>query len=80
MLADLRYLWRTRKSSGFPWPFQGYRGREIFWGRPAWMSKRRRWQGLLEAPFRPYRYLRMVRMIAKVRRLPYAPSLYDEVA
>lgn len=76
-LRDLRVLWRTRRSSGLPWPH--YTGlRHVLLGYPAW-SPVPVWRQLLRWPLRPYRYCRMVRSVAQVRNRPYAPALYDEV-
>ena len=85
MLLDLAYLWRTRHSSGFPRPFR--------WGHApsrrlvlrqwatghVWHSCVPVWRQVLGVPLRPYRWLRMVREIARVRRMPYVPSMQDDV-
>ena len=82
-LADLRFLWKTRRTSGFPWPLRrGWRGRD--WHLTAtgypWYSPVPLRRQLARWPLRPWRYARRVREIARVRRMPYAPADYDEVA
>lgn len=86
-VADLRALWRTRHSSGFPWPFRkgGLRPprrrlavQQLVTGY-AWYSPVPLWRQVLAIPARPYRYLRMVRAIARTRNHPYAPHMQDDV-
>jgi hypothetical protein len=84
---DLRVLWATRKSSGFPWPFQPGLG----WEDTAWrwftgysiFSSVPTWKILLRIPLRPYRYAKAVREIARVRNygrgVYFDPRVYDDV-
>ena len=84
MIHDLRYLWRTRHSSGFPWPFRwsGFHGRTrlyaLLTGRPPW-TVIPLWKQLLTIPLRPWRYAKMVRGIARARAVHYHPSMQDDV-
>ena len=86
MIRDLLFLWETRHSSGFPRPFE--------WGLspPTRRLLFQQWatghiwhtvvplrRQVLGIPLRPYRWFRMVREIARVRRMPYAPSMQDDV-
>lgn len=81
---DLRFLWSTRSTSGFPWPFRygfGSRWHKVRFaltGHPFY-SVVPLWRQILTIPLRPWRYARMVRRIAYVRRLPYSAADYDDV-
>lgn len=82
-LTDLRYLWTSRKSSGFPWPIQSGFG----WSDKAWMvvfgqsihSVQPVWKQTLGIPLRPWRYARMVRRIARTRAVFFTTAMYDDV-
>ena len=86
MIRDLVCLWETRHSSGFPRPFT--------WGLspPTKRLALRQWitghiwhttvplqRQVVGIPLRPYRWLRMVRNIARTRGMNYHSSMYDDV-
>lgn len=80
LIADLRHLWRTRHM-GFPWPFRTFGGGWQPWVTGYWrFSPVPLWKQFLRIPLRPYRYFRKVRYIARVRNMPYHPSMEDDVA
>ena len=84
MIHELRYLWATRKTSGFPWPsWRGIDGR-LSWhmavfGSPRWspMPLRRK---IARIPLRPWLYYRRVIAVAHTRSFPYRHSDNDSVA
>lgn len=79
--TDLRHLWRTRREHGFPWPFRWFGGGVTPWLTGYWrFSPVPFWRQCLGIPFRPYRYLRSVRTIARVRNTFFSPNLYDDVS
>ena len=74
--AELRYLWATRKQSGFPWPtWRGFGGgwRMALFGYPPWAAVPL-WRQALGVPARPVRYFRRVREVARVRSIHYRPD------
>lgn len=85
-VRDLRVLWATRKSSGFPWPFQSafafhskrHAAHMLVFGHPPWTTIPI-WRQALGIPLRPWRYARMVRRIAMVRNHDFAPRHYDDI-
>jgi hypothetical protein len=84
-LTDLRFLWGSRKGSGFPWPFEFARrahGRTRAWalmfGYPPWAAIPV-WRQALGIPLRPWRYARMVLGIARTRAIFFTASMYDDV-
>jgi hypothetical protein len=85
-MRELRVLWKTRHSSGFPWPFRwGLRApsrrayaRQLLTG-DIWYSTVPLRKQLLRIPLRPIRYVQTVRRIARVRAMTYHVRDYDSV-
>lgn len=80
-LRDLRVLWETRHTSGFPWPtWRGFSGgwHMAAFGMPRWAAVPL-WRKVLGIPMRPVRYARMVRGIARARNYGFSLSDYDDV-
>lgn len=80
---DLRYLWATRRTSGFPWPRFGVGQVGGGWwmaltGHPSF-AVIPRWKQVVTIPLRPWRYVRMVRGIARTRAIFFNPAMYDDV-
>lgn len=81
---DLLVLWRTRRSSGFPIPFRWSmrprrrvdRARQWVTGH-VFYSSVPLWKQVLGVPFRPWRYAKMVREIARTRNYGYSRFDYD---
>lgn len=82
--SNLRFLWSTRNTSGFPWPFhygvgsKRHRIRFALLGYPFY-SPIPVWKQIVTIPFRPYRYIRMVCGIAYTRAINFNVSMYDDV-
>jgi len=80
-VRDLKYLWKTRHGSGFPWPtWRGFGGgwHMALTGYRWWVAVPL-WKQVLLIPLRPWRYLKKVRNIAYTRAMPYHPTMEDEV-
>lgn len=79
-MNDLIYLWRSRHDQGFPWPFSWFGGGVWPWVTGYWrFSPVPKWKQIIRIPLRPYRYVRMVRHIARTRAMSYHPSMQDDV-
>ena len=81
MIKELRYLWATRKSSGFPWPtWRGFGGgpHMVLTGYPPWVAIPL-WKQVITIPLRPWRYAKRVHRIAHIRAINYHPFDYDNV-
>jgi len=81
MMSELLHLWRSRHEHSFPWPFRSFGG-----GWQVWVTGYSRFspvplrRQVLRIPGRPFRYVRMVRRIARTRAAPYSVTDQDTVA